>query len=450
MPCADLAERLVARQNSGKSVRIGLVGAGKFGTMFLAQARTTVGLQPSVVVDLDCSRAVAALDRVGWPADQVVTASTAGELADVAARGGVGVTDNVAAAIDSGIDVLVESTGNVSAAARHAVAAFESGVHVVMVTVEADVLVGLALARRAASAGVVYSMAYGDQPALICEMVDWARCCGFSVTAAGKGTRHLPIFHESTPETVFDHYGAEAESLKRDAVNPRMFNSFLDGTKSSIEMAAVSNATGLVPPEFGLQFPAIGTNRLAEMLKPKDEGGLLERAGTVEVVSCLETDGTAVDNDLRWGVYVVVEAEHEYVRECFRQYGIPSDASGRYGAAWRPNHWIGLELGPSIAAAAIDGRAIGVAGQHVAEVVGCTKSDLLAGQVIDGEGGHCVWGRLTTSAAAQQRSEVPLGLLEGARLIRDVPRGAVITSADVELDADPLLVDLRAETLLSG
>jgi len=447
MPSADLAERLVNRQNSGKPVRVGLVGAGKFGTMFLAQSRTTVGLNPSVVVDLDPSRAASALTRVGWPAEQVAAATTAGELSEMALRGQVGVTTDVGAAIASGIDVLVESTGDVSAAAGHAVAAFEAGVHVVMVTVEADVLVGRALARRAAEAGVVYSMAYGDQPALICEMVDWARCCGFTVTTAGKGTRHLPVFHESTPETVFDHYGAEAESLQRDAVNPRMFNSFLDGTKSAIEMAAVANATGLVPPESGLQFPAVGTDRLAELLRPGNVGGLLEHAGTVEVVSCLEPDGTPVPNDLRWGVYVVVEAEHEYVHECFRQYGIPSDSSGRYGAAWRPNHWIGLELGPSIAVAALDGRAVGVAGQHLAEVVACTKTNLVAGQVIDGEGGFCAWGRLTTSAAAHSRSEIPLGLLDGARLVRDVPRGTVITSADVELDADPLLLELRSETI---
>jgi len=447
MPNADLAERLAERETSGNPVRIGLVGAGKFGTMFLAQARTTVGLNPSVVVDLDTSRAISALTRVGFPPELVVTASTSGELADAVSRGQVGVTDDVAAAIGSGIDVLVESTGVVSAAAGHAVAAFEAGVHVVMVSVEADVLVGLALARRAAEAGVVYSMAYGDQPALICEMVDWARCCGFTVTTAGKGTRHLPIFHESTPETVFDHYGAEAESLKRDAVNPRMFNSFLDGTKSSIEMAAVSNATGLLPSESGLTFPAVGTDRLAEMLRPAGVGGLLEHAETVEVVSCVEADGAPVPNDLRWGVYVVVEAEHEYVHECFRQYGIPSDRSGRYAAAWRPNHWIGLELGPSIAAAALDGRAIGVAGSHVAEVVACAKADLVAGGVIDGEGGFCAWGRLTTAAAARRLSQLPLGLLEGAKLLRDVPRGQVITAEDVELDADSLLVDLRAETV---
>ena len=435
----------LARKTQGNPVRVGVVGAGKFGTMFLAQARTTLGLGLSAVVDLDPARAADSLVRVGWPAEQIVPVSTAGELVDVVSRGRVGVTTDVGVVLESGIDVLVESTGHVAAAARHVMAAVDAGVHVVMVTVEADVLVGPALARRATEAGVVYSMAYGDQPALICEMVDWARSCGFTVTTAGKGTRHRPIFHESTPETVFEHYGDEAESLQRDNVNPRMFNSFLDGTKSAIEMAAVANATGLVPPEDGLLFPPVGTCDLAEMLKPASEGGLLGHAGTVEVVSCLETDGRPVEADLRWGVYVVVEADHQYVHECFRQYGIPTDRSGRYAAAWRPNHWIGLELGPSIAAAALDGRPTGCPAEHLAEVVACTKSDLSAGQVIDGEGGYCAWGQLTTAEAARQQSQVPLGLLEGARLVRDVRQGVVITSDDVELDADPLLLELRGE-----
>ncbi len=441
----EISGRLSDRKNQGNPVQVVVVGAGKFGTMFLAQARTTPGLHLAAVVDLDPSLASDALVRVGWPAEQIVPVSTAGELADAVSRGRVGVTTDVGVVLSDGIDVLVESTGDVTAAARHAVAAIDAGLHVVMVTVEADVLVGPALARRASEAGVVYSLAYGDQPALICEMVDWARSCGFAVTTAGKGTRHLPVFHESTPETVFDHYGAEGELLQRDVVNPRMFNSFLDGTKSSIEMAAVANATGLVPPEDGLQFPAVGVYGLAEMLKPAADGGLVEHAGTVEVVSCLETDGRPVADDLRWGVFVVVEAEHEYVHECFRQYGIPTDRSGRYAAAWRPNHWIGLELGPSIAAAALDGRPTGCPREHLAEVVACTKTDLVAGQVIDGEGGYCVWGRLTTADAAVRGSLVPLGLLEGARLVRDVPRGAAITSDDIELDGDPLVLELRNE-----
>ena len=441
----EIAGRFSDRKTRENPVQVGVVGAGKFGTMFLAQARTTVGLGLSAVVDLDPTRASNALVRVGWPAEQIVPVSTAGELVDAVSRGQVGVTTDVGVVLESGIDVLVESTGHVASATRHVVAAVDAGVHVVMVTVEADVLVGPALARRASAAGLVYSMAYGDQPALICEMVDWARSCGFTVTTAGKGTRHLPIFHESTPETVFGHYGDEAESLQRDNVNPQMFNSFLDGTKSAIEMAAVANATGLVPPEDGLLFPPVGTSDLAEMLKPVTEGGLLGHAGTVEVVSCLEIDGRPVAEDLRWGVYVVVEADHEYVHECFRQYGIPTDQSGRYAAAWRPNHWIGLELGPSIAAAALDGRPTGCPAGHLAEVVACTKRDLSAGQVVDGEGGYCVWGQLTTAEAARRRSQVPLGLLEGARLVRDVQRGAVLTSDDVELDVDPLLRELRSE-----
>jgi predicted homoserine dehydrogenase-like protein len=447
MSAESLSDRLFLRGSQGNPVRVGLVGAGKFGTMFLSQVRTTVGLQLNAVADLDPANATAALIRAGWHDDRIVEATTAGELAKAAAGRQVGVTDDVVAMINSGLDVLVESTGQVAAASRHVLAAIDAGLHVVMVTVEADVLVGTALARRAAAAGVVYSQAYGDQPALICELVDWARTCGFTVTAAGKGTRHLPAFHESTPETVFDHYGDEADSLRRHGVNPRMFNSFLDGTKSAIEMAAVANATGLRPQAGGLQFPPVGTDRLADVLKPVAEGGILEHGGTVEVVSCLETDGRPVANDLRWGVYVVVEAEHAYVQECFEQYGIPTDSSGRYAATWRPNHWIGLELGPSIARAALDGQATGSPREHLADVVGCTKTDLKTGQVVDGEGGYCVFGRLMSAEACRQQSLVPLGLLEGGRLIRDLPRGTLVGFADLELDTDPLLLTLRQETL---
>ncbi len=446
MSGASLSDRLFLRKSQGNPVRVGLVGAGKFGTMFLSQVRTTVGLQLTAVADLDPANATAALIRAGWNDDRIVEATTAGALAEAASSQRVGITDDVVALINSGLDVLVESTGHVAAASRHVLAAIDAGVHVVMVTVEADVLVGPALARRAAAAGVVYSQAYGDQPALICELVDWARTCGFTVTAAGKGTRHLPVFHESTPETVFDHYGDEAESLRQHGVNPRMFNSFLDGTKSAIEMAAVANATGLRPQTAGLQFPPVGTDRLADVLKPVTAGGVLEHGGTVEVVSCLETDGRPVPNDLRWGVYVVVEAEHAYVQECFGQYGIPTDASGRYAATWRPNHWIGLELGPSIARAALDGQSTGSPREHLADVVACTKTDLAAGQVVDGEGGYCVFGRLMSAEACRRQSLVPLGLLEGARLTRDLPRGSLVGFDDLELATDPLLLTLRKET----
>ena len=160
-----------------------------------------------------------------------------------------------------------------------------------------------------AEAGIVYSLAYGDQPALICELVDWARAAGFNVVAAGKGTKYLPDYHAATPKTVWDHYGFSDEMVAKGDFNAQMFNSFLDGTKSGIEMAAVANATGLTPAPDGLSFPPCGVDDLPRVLRPKSAGGSLHHAGQVEVISSLERDGRPVFRDLRWGVYVTFAAE---------------------------------------------------------------------------------------------------------------------------------------------
>src|SRR5690606_1841761 len=242
--------------------------------------------------------------------------------------------------------------------------------------------------------GLVYSLAYGDQPALIAEMVDWARACGFPVVAAGKGTKYLPSYHELTPADVWDHYGITAEEAAAGGMNAQMFNSFMDGTKSAIEMAAVANACDLAPAADGLAFPPVGCDHLAEVLKPRAAGGVLERNGQVEVISSLERDGSPVARDLRWGVYVVFEASTDYAKRCFKEYGLATDASGRYAAAYRPYHLIGLELGTSVAHAALHGQPTGAARAWRGDVVATAKRDLKAGERLDGEGGYTVWGKL--------------------------------------------------------
>ena len=230
-------QELLRRAEANEAVRVGLVGAGKFGSMFLSQAPSTPGLRVNAIADLDPDRARRACRNVGW--SDALVADTA-------------FTDDAVALIRrADIDVVVEATGDPAAGIAHARAAVASGKHVVMVNVEADVLAGPLLAVEAAEADVVYTMAYGDQPALTCEMVEWARCCGFEVIAAGKGTKYLPAYHASTPDTVWDHYGLSAEQAAAAGMNARMFNSFLDGTKSAIEMAAIANATGLQPPPGG-------------------------------------------------------------------------------------------------------------------------------------------------------------------------------------------------------
>jgi predicted homoserine dehydrogenase-like protein len=298
------------------------------------------------------------------------------------------------------------------------------------------VLAGPALSAEAAKAGVVYSLAYGDQPALVCEMVDTLRAAGFTVTAAGKGTKYLPIYHSSTPETVWGHYGLSPEAAAAGGMNPQMFNSFLDGTKSGIEMAAIANATGLAAPEDGLLFPPCGVHDLPFILRPRAEGGVLAGKGMVEVVSSLERDGRAVVGDLRWGVYAVFEGETAYVRRCFAEYGVHTDPSGRYGALWRPYHFIGLELGVSVASAALRREPTGAPEAFRADVVAVAKRDLAVGEVLDGEGGATVWGKVIPASRSLAEGGLPIGLAHGIALARPVAAGAMVTWADVRARDD--------------
>lgn len=432
----NLHAKLLRRAEAGNPVRVGLIGAGKFGSMFLAQARCTAGLHVLGIADLSVDRAKAALTATGWDTGAAVAASF-----DEAYRSGrVMLTESAEDLIRAdGLEVLIDATGSPSAGIRHALLAARHGRHLVMVNVEADVLAGPYLAAEFRKAGLVYGMAYGDQPALVCEMVDWAQACGFRVVAAGKGTKYLPHYTRSTPDTVWDHYGLTPEQAAAGGMNPQMFNSFLDGTKSAIEMTAISNATGLLAPRDGLAFPPCGVHDLAEMLKPRAHGGVLEQAGMVEVVSSEERDGRHVFGDLRWGVYVTFEAADEgpkgdYARRCFQEYKVSTDRSGRYAALWRPSHLIGLELGVSVAAAALRGEATGSTLAFNADVVAVAKRPLKAGEVLDGEGGYTVWGRIMRAGDSLAQGALPIGLAHRVTLRRDVAEGAVVRWDDVAVE----------------
>ncbi len=427
----NFGERLARRAEEGRPVGIAVIGCGKFATMFLAQVRKVPGMRIAAVADLDPGRARANLRAAGWTEEELATLPV--------------LTDAVAALERPGLEVMVEATGDPLAGTRHALLAIERRLHPVMVNVEADVLCGPAIARRAREAGVVYSLAYGDQPALVCELVDWARCCGFPVVAAGKGTKYLPAYHASTPDTVWEHYGIAPEEAAASGMNPKMFNSFLDGTKSAIEMAAIANATGLAVPRDGLGFPPAGTGDLATVLRPRAEGGCLEAKGMVEVVSCLARDGSPVAGDLRWGVYVVIEAPSAYTARCFRDYGMVTDPDGRYTSLWRPYHLIGLELGISVAAVALAGEATGAPRSWRGDVVACAKRDLTAGEILDGEGGYRVWGKLVPAPRSAREGLLPIGIAHGLRLRRAVPEGTLLTFADVETPPPSEALALRAE-----
>jgi predicted homoserine dehydrogenase-like protein len=213
----NLHAKLLEREAAGRPVTVGLIGAGKFGTMFLAQARLTQGMHVVAVADLDVCRARSQLKTAGWPDE----AYAVGSLADAHKKRTTLVTDGADALFtDPRIEVIVEATGVPGAGIRHALMAAANGKHIVMVNVEADAVAGPLLARRALAAGVVYSLAWGDQPALICEHVDWARAAGFKVICAGKGTRYEPHYHKSNPDNVWDILDKYLNISDRKSINP--------------------------------------------------------------------------------------------------------------------------------------------------------------------------------------------------------------------------------------
>jgi len=417
-----LYSSLLQRETDSNPVRVGLIGAGKFGSMFLAQVPTTPGLVVTTIADLDPAQAMLRCREVGWD-DARVASTEFVDDAEVMIRG-------------DKVDVVVEATGHPAAGIKHALLCADHGKHVVMVNVEADVLAGPYLAQQARQAGVVYSMAYGDQPALTMEMIDWARSCGFEVVAAGKGTKYLPGYHASTPDTVWSHYGLSAEEAAAAGMRSQMFNSFLDGTKSGIEMAAIANAAGLQAPANGLAFPPCSADDLAQVLRPQSVGGQLEFSGQVEVVSSLERNGDAVDRDLRWGVYCVFEAPNDYSAACFRQYGMNTDDSGRYSAMYKPFHLIGLELNISILSAALRGQPTGAPVCFNADVAAVAKRDLAVGETLDGEGGYTVWGKIMPAQASIAAQALPIGLASDVKLTAPIKQGQVVTQKDIVANTD--------------
>lgn len=436
----NLARMLQERADAGRPVRVGLIGAGKFGTMFLSQVRRTVGMHLVGVADLSPDRAKANMRYCGWDEDRIAATS----LDEAARNGTTCIVDSGEALVrDPAIEVLIEATGDPKQGIRHALDAIANGKHVVMVNVEADVVAGPWLAREAKAAGVVYSLAYGDQPALVCEHVDWARAAGFEVVCAGKGTRYHPTFHQSTPDTVWGNFGISPEKAERGRMNPKMFNSFIDGTKSGIEMTAICNATGLRPQPDGLAFPPSAANELAQVCKPREHGGTLALSGTTEVVSSLHRDMSPVTNHLQFGTYVVVAAGHEYVRYCAEEYHLLPDDSFEFMALYRPTHWIGLELGISVASAALRGEATGGAVCWNADIVAITKRALKAGEMLDGEGGYCVWGKQAPAEVSLREGYLPLGLAHQVKLRRDLAEGSPVRWADVEIDESDPAVRVR-------
>lgn len=400
-------------------------------------------MRVACVSDLDIEKARKACIAAGWPAEAVAAGHSASSIDEGVVRGKVMVTNNTNNLLYADLDVVIEATGVAEAGAYHAWTALDCGKHVIMPNVETDVLIGPLLKRKADEKGLVYSMAYGDQPAIICEMVDWARTIGLEVVCAGKGTRFQPEYRYSTPDTVWNYMGFTEEEVIKGNFNAQMYNSFLDSTKSAIEMCALANATGLVPQTCGLQFPPASPRELPHILKPKTAGGILEHSGTVEIVASERRDGTPIPDHLRWGVYIIFKAGTDLVRRFFTMHDFLRDDTNEYGAVYRPFHLIGLELGVSAASVVLRGEATGSADRFIADVASVAKKDLNVGEVLDGEGGYTVFGRLVRADESVSKKYLPLGLSRGGRMTRSVAKDSFLTYDDVVLDESTLVYSLR-------
>jgi len=416
-------------ENRKEPIRIAFIGCGKFVSMFLAQYNHLDKIQIDSIVDLNIDQAKNNCSNSGLDETTISEINFSKSLDEI---------------LDRNIEIFIEATGNPIVGTVHAVKIIKNKKHVILVNVEADITCGKYLSDIAKENGVICSMAYGDQPSLIIEQIEWARLNGFSVVCAGKGTKYHPTFEYSTPDTVWGHYGLTKERAEKESgMNPKMFNSFLCGDKSAIEMCAVSNAANLKCPINGLTFPPIGVYDIAKKLIPKQEGGLIDFDGQVEVISSIDLDKNDIPNDLRWGVYIVIKAKNEYVKNCFKDYGMVTDSSGNYSAIWRPYHYIGLELAQSIYSIALDNRATGFTKNYNADVASYAKKDLKIGDKLDGEGGFCARGKLITSQKSKDEKILPLGLTDNAILKKNINKDQVIRLDDVELNLPKEVIEAR-------
>ncbi len=416
-------------ENRIDPIRVAFIGCGKFVSMFLAQYNHLNKIEIDSIIDINIDQAKKNCSNSGLNAKTINKINFSNSLDEI---------------LNRNIEIFIEATGNPIIGTVHATKIIKHKKHIILVNVEADITCGKYLCDLAKENNVICSMAYGDQPSLILEQIEWARLNGFEVVCAGKGTKYHPSFEYSTPDTVWGYYGLTKKRAEEESgMNPKMFNSFLCGDKSAIEMCAVSNAANLNCPVNGLTFPPLGVYDIAKKLIPKKNGGLLDYEGQVEVISSIDLEKKDIPNDLRWGVYIVIKAKNDYVKNCFKDYGMATDSSGDYSAIWRPYHYIGLELAQSIYSIALDNRATGYTKNYNAEVASFAKKDLKIGEKLDGEGGFCVRGKLITSQISKQEMILPLGLTDNAIVKKNINKDEVIKLNDVELKLPTEVIQAR-------
>ena len=443
MIAADLAER----ERAGKPIRVGIVGAGKFGSSVAHQVSRMPGLRLVALADLFPDKARAVFARNDIEPENIVQAGDTHAIARVIEQGKSAVTDDPMALCDAPLDVIVEATGVPENGARIGAEAIARGKHIVMVNMETDVAVGALLSKRARAAGVVYTVADGDQPGCIMRLVDWAQALGLEVVVAGRGTRRFSSDREGDPDEAFARYGYDPQLVQEQQLNAQMYNSFRDGSKSQIEMCSVANMSGLVPDVRGMHEPSATIPDLATVFSLQANGGVLNEFGVVELANAVAPNGvTVLPNHLDIGVFIVVRTDHPRIAQDLGFYGLKMGPDGTTAAHYRPYHLCGIEAPLSIAEAGLYGKPTGAPiGAPVADVIAVAKRDLAAGETLDGSGGKTVYGLIERAAIVRAESLLPLTVTNGVRLTRAVAADQPITYDMIERPTDSLLWSLRAE-----
>lgn len=434
------------RARASNPILIGQVGVGRMGRGIVDQISTMVGMRVRAAADMDGDRALRAFTENGWDRGQVCVTDDLGTARDALRAGKAVATQDPLLVPGLPLEAVVEATGDPTTGAQVAAASIEAGHHTVMLNVEADVVVGPLLAARARRRGVVYTLAAGDQPGAIFEMTEWARTLGFEIVCAGRGTVLFPDDHHATPETY-------AEMAARNRMNPKMYNEFRDGTKSQLEMVAVSNVLRMPPSTRGMHEPYCKWQDLGRVFALKADGGLLDRAGVVDMANAVDEAGDYVDEDKVFpGVFVVVTSPHPGVRSSMSALFEPGfgGTAQQWGPNWglfRPYHLACVEVPMSVARAIVQGRPTGdLEGGPVAELIAIAKRDLLLGDELDGGGGYTVYGLSERIEVARRERLLPFGFAyEGTRVSRRVGRDQALTWDDVDVDTAGPLYAMRQE-----
>ena len=415
--------------NNTKVIRIGIIGCGKFISMFLAQYPFLKNIEVDSIVDKNITRAKKNCIKSG------INKETLNKILFF---------NKIEELLDRNLDVVIEATGNAINGVKHAIKCIKNKFNVIMVNVEADALCGKYLGDLAKKNSTIYSLAYGDQPSLIIEQIEWALSNGFEVISAGKGTKYLPEFEYSTPKTVWSYYGLNEKQAISSGMNAKMFNSFITGDKSSIEMASVINSTSLICSSQGLNYPSVSIPDLPNKLIPFEDGGVLEKKNMVEVITSLRSNKSSFKNNLRWGVFIIISSKNKYVQKCFKEYGMITDRSGKYTALWRPYHYIGMELATSIYSVILNKLPTGSTKYYKCDVVAVAKKNISKGEYLDGEGGYTVRGKLVNSKFSIKNNLLPIGLADKVLSKRHIEKDTLIKITDIEPNWDNEIQNARS------